>query len=205
LPRKFFAHGNSFNKEGLTLDALADQFSLFLDEAHRLKAKYTGKINLLVGLETEYISPIDLDQLENILARHSGKIEYMVGSVHHVNEIPIDFDRPTYQRALASFATHETDENAQRKQMTAFLSSYFDAQYELMVRFKPEVIGHVDLCRLYEPSLRFVDYPEAYTKLQRNVLFATEYGAAFELNAAAFRKGWQDAYPAEDVVAVSDY
>ena len=87
--------------------------------------------------------------------------------------------------------------------MTAFLSSYFDAQYELMQRVKPEVIGHIDLCRLYEPSLRFIDYPEVHEKLRRNIRFATDYGAAFELNAASLRKGWTEAYPAEDVIAVS--
>lgn len=189
----------SYRKEGLALDVLVEQFSNFLEEAHRLKSKYADKIKLLVGLETEYVSPLDLECLEEVLRQHSNRIEYIVGSVHHVNQIPIDFDLPTYERALASFASGGL---SHAKQMDAFLSSYFDAQYELMTRIKPEVIGHIDLCRLYEPSLRFIDYPAAYEKLRRNIRFAIDYGAAFELNAAALRKGWKDAYPAEDVLAV---
>jgi len=47
-----------------------------------------------------------------------------------------------------------------------------------------------------------VDYPRAWTKLERNVVEAAAYGALFEVNAAAFRKGWESAYPGEDVVQV---
>ncbi|KAI0088399.1 Polymerase/histidinol phosphatase-like protein [Irpex rosettiformis] len=194
-------------EEGMALDDLYKTFNDFLDEAHRLKGIYAGQIKLLVGLETESISSVDLDRLEEVLKIHAGRIEYVVGSVHHVNGIPIDFDKPTYERALASFAASEStpgqsEDDARKTQMTAYLSSYFDAQYELMNRVKPEVIGHVDLCRLYEPALHFIDYPEAYEKLKRNIMFATDYGAVFELNAASLRKGWTDAYPAEDVIAI---
>jgi histidinol-phosphatase (PHP family) len=83
-----------------------------------------------------------------------------------------------------------------------FLSSYFDAQYDLFRQFHPEIIGHLDLCRLYTPQLRFADYPQAHDKLVRNIKFAVGYGALFEVNAAAFRKGWDAAYPGEDAIKV---
>ena len=169
-----------------------------MTEAHRLKTLYKESITLLVGLETEFISEIDLDRLENVLKLNAGQIEYVVGSVHHVNGIPIDFDRETYVKALASTRKADTPNG----DIGAFLSSYFDSQYELLRRFHPEVIGHVDLCRLYEPSLVLSDYPDAWQKLKRNVQYATEYGALFEMNAAAFRKGWDSAYPAKDIVTV---
>lgn len=165
-------------------------------EAHRLKEIYSSKIKLLVGLETEYIQPADIDPLEALLKSYGSHIEYIVGSVHHVNSIPIDFDLETYKKAVASFPT----ENDQ--QLETYLCTYFDAQYGLMQRLHPEVIGHIDLCRLYTPDLSLKDYPAVWGKLKRNVRFATEYGALFELNAAAFRKGWSSAYPAKDIVTV---
>lgn len=179
---------------------MSDQFDNFLEEAHRLKSLYAPKITLCVGLETEYITDVDLVNLERTLERLGERVEYLVGSIHHVNGIPIDFDLPTYQRALCSFT--ETKEEDRQE---ALLSAYFDAQYELIRRFKPEIIGHFDLCRLYSPSLRFADYPAVYGKITRNIRFAVEYGALFEVNAAAFRKKWNTAYPAEDVVEVSQY
>ncbi|OBZ66444.1 putative histidinol-phosphatase [Grifola frondosa] len=188
-------------EQGHSLEDLAAQFCGFLEEAHRLKSKYAGRIALLVGLETESITPVDLDRLAELLGQHAGRIEYVVGSVHHVNEIPIDFDLATFERSLNSFAV-EKSENAGHLRMEAFLCSYFDAQYELLRRFHPEVVGHFDLCRLYNPGLQFGDYPHALDKLKRNVKYAISYGALFEFNAAALRKGWNAAYPGEDVVKI---
>lgn len=182
---------------------LAETFDLFVIEAHRLKTAYADKITLLVGLETDYITTNDLDQLEKLLARHTGQIEYVVGSVHHCNGIPIDFDKPSFERAVASFA--ETSPAAIINNQTptpcqiSFLNSYFYAQLQLMERIHPEVIGHFDLCRLYTPLLSL---QEVWPQVERNVRYAIEYGAVFELNAAAFRKGWDSAYPGRDIVQV---
>ena len=185
-------------QSGLSLASLSDQFDHFLEEAHRLKALYSEQITPLVGLETEYITEVDLTHLGETLQKLDGRIEYIVGSIHHVNGIPIDFDLPTYQRALASFSDIKEEDRQER-----LLCVYFDAQYALMQQFKPEIIGHFDLCRLYYPTLRFAEYPAVYEKVKRNISFAIQYGALFELNAAAFRKKWETAYPAEDVVEVS--
>lgn len=126
------------------------------------------------------------------------QVEFLVGSIHHVNNIPIDFDKPTYDRAVASCS--EENEDAQE----AFLLAYFEAQYELLHQFKPEIIGHFDLCRLYCPSLRFRDYPLVWEKIQRNIRYAVGYGALFEVNAAAFRKKWDTAYPGPDAIEVCE-
>jgi histidinol-phosphatase (PHP family) len=68
------------------------------------------------------------------------KFDFFVGSVHHVNTIPIDFDRALYLKALYSVST-EGDE-------TALFVEYFDTQYEMLTQLKPAVVGHFDLIRL---------------------------------------------------------
>ncbi|EPT00907.1 hypothetical protein FOMPIDRAFT_1162212 [Fomitopsis schrenkii] len=184
----------------MALDALALQFDAFLAEAHRLKEQYTSDITLFVGLETEFITEGDLTGLETLLSKHGQRIEYLVGSVHHANTIPIDFDSATFEKALDSFPASQTVGEEGRHQRTeALLCSYFDAQYDLLTRFHPEIVGHIDLCRLYTPTLRFRDYPVVWDKLERNVRYAIDYGALFELNAAALGKGWDASYPGEDV------
>ncbi|KAI9569183.1 Polymerase/histidinol phosphatase-like protein [Boletus coccyginus] len=190
---------------GLSPDSLIQQFTEFLDEAHRLKSAYASQITLLVGLETEFITNTDSESLTTLLSEHSGRIEYIVGSIHHVNAIPIDFDRASFERALQSASVTdvvaEMDATAQGH-MDKFLATYFDAHYRLLERFRPEIIGHLDLCRLYYPELRFSEFPNAWDKLKRNVKFAIGYGALFEVNAAALRKGWRTSYPGEDVAAL---
>ena len=65
------------------------QFEEYIEEAHRLKRAYQDEITLLVGLETEYITSLDLDNLEKLLERFGERIEYIVGSVHHVAGISV--------------------------------------------------------------------------------------------------------------------
>lgn len=186
---------NTIPQAQLGISHLASTFEAYLKEAHRLKDRYADQIILLVGVESELISSADLEELSAVLNRHQGQIDYVVGSVHHVHEIPIDFDKPTWDRAL----------RASSESMASFFRSYFDAQYELMQRFKPEVVGHFDLCRLYIPSVKLDDptHEDVWTRIQRNVDYAVEYGACFELNAASFRKGWDTAYPGYEVLQVS--
>lgn len=173
------------------------QFEGYIDEAHRLKLAYRDEITLLVGLETEYITQLDLDNLEKLLKRFGDKIEYIVGSVHHIRGIPIDFDFATFQSCLGTF--HGETEH---ERMEEFLCAYFDAQYVVLEKFRPEIVGHIDLCRLYNPHLLFSDYPAAEEKLERNVRLAVEYGALFEVSGAPFRKGWDTAYPGKDALEV---
>jgi histidinol-phosphatase (PHP family) len=159
----------------------------------------------LVGLETEYITDDDLNHLKKLLKDNERRIDYIVGSVHHVSTIPIDFDRVTYEKALANFPSEEDVYILGNDRVERFLSAYFDAQHQLIRQFQPEIIGHLDLCRLYTPSLDLKQYPIAWGKLIRNIEEATQYGALFEINAAAFKKeGWTSPYPGKDVVAVSN-
>ncbi|CUA70951.1 histidinol-phosphatase (PHP family) [Rhizoctonia solani] len=175
-------------------------FDRYIEEAHRLKQLYADQITLLIGLETDYITTNDLSQLEALLERHGEKIEYVVGSVHHCNGIPIDFDRSTFEKAVASFADSQDIQIAElspSQVQVVFLNEYLDAQFQLMERIHPEVIGHFDLCKLYTPHLSL---GPVWDRVERNVRYAVAYGAAFELNTAAFRKGWDCAYPSREIV-----
>jgi histidinol-phosphatase (PHP family) len=190
----------------MTLEELASNFKSFILEATRLRHKYESQISLLVGLETDYITDLDLVNLKTLIAEHKNDIDYIVGSVHHVNKIPIDFDNATYQRAVSSCLSSDTTTSASSADsLQAFFGTYFDAQYTLLTAHHPEVIGHFDLCRLYTPSVSFEDYPAIMTKIRRNVQYAIDYGAVFELNAAALRKDWPTPYPGRDVFEVRQW
>lgn len=196
----------------LTPSDLERIFDEYLREAHRLKRAYKGRIDLLVGGETDYITELDLQQLEALLQKEEG-IEYLVGSVHHVNEHPIDFSEPLWRECVSSFEPTSTTASTRPKAnappsdtaLTAYFTAYLDAQHTLITRLAPPIIGHYDLCRLYIPSARLDDtqrFPGVWDRVVRNVQAAVAYGALFEVNAAAFRKGWETAYPGSDVLRV---
>lgn len=126
-------------------------------------------------------------------------------------EVPIDFDRETFDKALEVCGAHgqeaQEEEKAEsegkdRTTMTQLLHTYFDNQLILLQRIQPEVIGHFDLIRLWNPKLDFRSYDGAWEKVERNVRYGVGYGALFEVNAASFRKGWEEGYPAWDVLEV---
>ena len=189
-----------------------------------MKAKFEPQINLLIGLECDYISTLDLDQTKELLSAHP-EIDYIVGSVHHVNGISIDFDQPTWKRAIraASLGSRGSTMHVDPitgavtlptvhiqvepipKYFANFYRAYFDAQYDVLRTLKPEVIGHFDLCLLWTPerSLQGEEMDEVWEKVERNVKYAISYGALFEANSASLRKGWPTSYPSPDVLNVS--
>ena len=114
-------------------------------------------------------------------------VDVVVGSVHHVHTIPIDFSKQMYQQALG-----KSGGSAE-----LLYEAYFDAQYDMLRELKPLVVGHFDLIRLYSdfPDVSFKDFPQTWSKILRNVAFVVDYGGIFELNSAALRKGLTDPYP----------
>lgn len=182
----------------LSLEDLATTFEKYLVEAHRLKKQHADKLSIIVGLETEYIDVAGLDKLEQLIACHPQAIEYLVGSVHHCDELPIDFDKEKFDYVLAS-----QPGSSEHERLSRLFCTYFDNQLELLTRLEPEIVGHFDLCRLYYPSLDFRSFPEVWERIERNIEFAVGYGAIFEVNASAFRKGWTTAYPGTEVFDAS--
>jgi histidinol-phosphatase (PHP family) len=160
------------------------------------------------------------------------EIQYIVGSVHHVRGVSIDFERPAWLRAVRQSnlqlesttmivdpstdvpvlrapefgdRTLEEDYQPSISELRVFLLDYFEAQYEMLQALQPEVVGHFDLCLLWTPnvSLRSEELAGVWEKIKRNVSYVVGYGGLFEANAAAFRKGWETSYPGKDILKVS--
>jgi histidinol-phosphatase (PHP family) len=178
----------------------------------------------LIGIETDFVTRLDLDRTKAILDRRTD-IQYVAGSVHHVAGVSIDFDKSTYLRSIehctagtigttmsASFSSStlempqpgNPDFVPTDKELLPFLVKYLDAQYEMIEALEPEVIGHFDLCLLFNPGYR-LDLPgreEVWKRVKRNIEGVVKYGGLFEANGAAIRKGWETSYPSKEVLRV---
>ncbi|KDN35215.1 histidinol phosphate phosphatase H [Tilletiaria anomala UBC 951] len=240
-PRALSEHLYPEEREaGLEPADLESRFIAYLAQARSLQAVWKDKLHILVGCETENLkAPAEMgndsiDHLINFLERLSirqGKlkegtpaacgldvVDYLVGSLHHVRGVPIDFDLSTFTSALRLFevdnrqsAQYNEEERKERAHALLILE-YLDRQLELMQRLRPEIIGHFDLFRLYYPQ--FPVRPDTSTprphldalladvwkRIERNVRYACAYGALFEANSASLRKGWDTAYPGHDVL-----
>ncbi|RPA87844.1 histidinol phosphate phosphatase H [Ascobolus immersus RN42] len=150
------------------------------------------EMEVLIGMETEYIRPSSLSMALELREKYA--LELLIGSVHHVNTIPIDFDQATFQRAVES-CSPPTE--------TGLFEAYFDHHFEVLSKLKPEVVGHWDLIRLFCADFKkdLKDYGgQVWEKCVRNAEEVAKYGGLVEVNSSAVRKGWDGPYPRPDVM-----
>ncbi|KAF9967556.1 histidinolphosphatase [Mortierella alpina] len=232
----------------LTVADLEKMYDDFLQEAHRLQRQYASQICLLIGLETEYFDAQSIPLVQRLRQTRrvpaaavaitttttttisSGKegsnnnsfdvvplpqVQYIVGSLHHVHNIPLDFSQELYLKAL--------DVVGQGSWETLF-REYFNTQFEMLQGLEPEVVGHLDLVRIFFGAIKGHQHghghahvheqeqehgneiignrltEELWTLVKRNVDFVIAYGGLFELNSRAWKKGLADAYPQRDIL-----
>lgn len=169
---------------------LKETWIKFVKEARRLQKKYSDKINILVGTETENIHSESIKEIKEIIKEYP--LDYMVGSVHHVFETPTDFDEILFNDAVAKSPEKTPD---------SVYQSYFDSQYEIITQLKPKVIGHFDVIRMYTPEAKLSE--KTWSKIKRNVNAVNSYGGIFEINSRAWKKGLEYAYPFKDILQVN--
>jgi histidinol-phosphatase (PHP family) len=159
----------------------------------RLRDKYKDCINILIGFEGEWIRPSSAALVHSLMSIPG--TEFFIGSVHHVNEIPIDFDRAMY--ANAREVAGGTDER--------LFEDYFDAQFEMLNALQPRVVGHFDLIRLLsgEPNGELRSMKGVWERVVRNLELIVEQGGLLEINSSALRKGLKEPYPGRSICQVS--
>src|SRR2546423_826856 len=123
----------------------------YFTEAVRLREKYKKVIAVPIGFESEWVGRSGAGGgggSGELIERSLGLFgwDFLVGSVHHVHRVPIDYTAEDYARARE--VSGGSDER--------LFEDYFDAQFEMLKAVKPPVVGHFDLIRLMsgEPNGR---------------------------------------------------
>ncbi|MBF0288186.1 MAG: histidinol-phosphatase [SAR324 cluster bacterium] len=166
-------------ERGRTPEQLERMFALYIQEGRQLQYKYKEQIHILVGMETELIGT-NFDEIEHFYHKYSP--DYLVGSVHYVNQIPSDYSESDFEKLEQLLGGTE-----------AVFCAYYDAQFELLQRIRPQVVGHFDLIRLFRPE--FSLSAKIWEKIERNLTCAISYDALVEINARAFKKKQREPYP----------
>jgi histidinol-phosphatase (PHP family) len=163
----------------------ADMFERFYHHAKRLQQEVTD-VHLLVGMEIEWIHQDTFQELVQL--REKYELDYVVGSIHHVDEVPIDYDVATLETLESRIGTEE------------MFQRYFDQQYEMLRKVQPLVIGHFDLIRMWRYNHPLSE--QVWIRIHRNIDFIVSYGGVVELNSRAWKKGLPGAYPLPDILQV---
>jgi histidinol-phosphatase (PHP family) len=172
---------------GLDAAKMRTRFAAYFTEARRLQRAYADRLEIFVGFETE--ATTGSFDLAHALTQEHGP-DYLLGGVHHVDDIPIDFDEATYGRAVQSAGGIDN-----------LYCRYFDQQYAMIQRLKPAVVAHFDLIRLFDRDYRKrLEVPEVRRRITRNLQQIAGQDLILDFNVAALRKGAAEPYLSRNIL-----
>ena len=115
--------------------------------------------------------------------RSSADFEYVIGSVHDVDAVPIDYSPDETAKMVERFGSRETLQIA-----------YFEALTDLVSQLRPEVVGHIDLIRKFDGETASFG-SEVWPHIERCLEAVRSVGAILDVNSGAYRRGLGPVYP----------
>lgn len=181
LSKGFAALGFSAHSDMLT------DFEAYRAEINRLKARYAGRMRILLGLEAELAKPFE---------RPAG-LDYVIGSFHYVTAPDgASFAIDNTPEELAAGIRDHFDGDA-----PAFVKAYFAFERTLLAREDFDFLAHPDLVRKFNAKHPYFDERAAWyvDELERTADAIAASGKPVEINTGAIARGWlDDAYPSAD-------
>lgn len=177
---------------GYDVDRLAEEFDAYAREAETLSREFEGRLHVLRGFEIEVV-PRDRFAGLMLGIRQRYGFDYVVGSVHHVDDISIDGPMEEFEAAVKHFGSLET-----------LAVRYYNLVAEMIRAIRPEVVGHLDLIRKNAPRDNALDTPSIRRAAEAALHAARECNAILDLNTAGYRKGLGSPYPAPWLVHLAN-
>lgn len=166
---------------GLTPEILLTTFSSYMEECRKLQEKYKNEMQIFAAMEIETYS--GYEQFVPFLLKRF-QPDYIVGSVHFVDDISIDYSEKTYSKAVDQLGGIEN-----------LYCRYFDQQYEMLQLFNPSVVGHFDLVRIFDRDYKVrLQQPEIQKRIIRNLELIKEQDLILDLNLRSLSKGADEPY-----------
>ncbi len=169
---------------GWDVAKLEANFTAYATELATLAEAFAGRLIVLRGFETEVVPQATYPEIM-LGYRKEFAFDYIVGSVHHVNEILIDGPQTEFQRALNAAGGFE-----------ALAVAYYEHVAKMVDDLKPEIVGHLDLIRKNAPAQSQLDTPAIQRAANKALEAVRDHQAILDLNTAGYRKGLGAPYPA---------
>ena len=166
---------------GMTPQSRLDYFADYMRECRRLQEKYRTRITIFSGMETETYAGY-ATSIPRLIAQY--KPDYIVGSVHHVDDLGFDYSKDQYQETAERLGG-----------MDAMYCRYFDQQHEVITQLEPAVVGHLDVIRIYDPDyMERLAKPDIWQRVLRNLEAVRSLDLILDLNLRALKKGAKEPY-----------
>ena len=172
---------------GLNTEKMHQRFQHYVATCRRLQQRYRAQIQLFVGCEIEFYGGATelVRQLRDTYA-----FDYIVGSLHHVDDIGFDYSPQLYRDAVQAAGSLE-----------ALYCMYFDDQFEMIRTLKPQVVGHFDLIRIFDDDYRQrLALPAVQQRILRNLELIKDLDLILDCNVRALSKGASEPYPTRAIL-----
>jgi histidinol-phosphatase (PHP family) len=172
---------------GLNAIEMYKRFEEYFIQINAMKKKYTSKIKIFSGMETETYSGYR-DYIKKLVTIFQP--DYIVGSVHHINDICFDFSKEEYNRICNIAGSYES-----------MYEIYFDLQYEMIQTIRPFVVGHFDLIRIYDPDYKKrILHPSIDKRIKRNLKLIKSLNLVMDYNLRPLAKGEKEPYITDSIL-----
>ncbi|GGD74837.1 histidinol-phosphatase [Paenibacillus nasutitermitis] len=174
----YFASEHDQPQPGIAMGK--SQFLHYIDEVLRLKAKYEGKIDVLLGMESDFY-PESIDLYRRMYEPHP--FDYIIGSVHHTRGISI-FNRTRWKGMSKSKKIEEKREYYSQIAQSASSGVF-------------QVLGHIDAMKGYYPAFSDI---EAADVIDETLKIIADNQVSIEINTSGKTKdvgGW---YPSDAIL-----
>ncbi|MDA3917375.1 MAG: histidinol-phosphatase [Deltaproteobacteria bacterium] len=175
-----FLHPDEIKAKLTSLD-INKKFEDYFINIKILKYKYASRIKIFAGMETETYTGY-VEHVNNLILKF--RPDYIVGSVHHVDDICFDYSNKEYDRLSLKFGSYDL-----------MYKKYFDLQYEMIKKLKPFIVGHFDLIRIFDQDYKNrLALPEINQKIIRNLELIKSLNLVMDFNLRPLARGEKEPY-----------
>jgi histidinol-phosphatase (PHP family) len=153
-----------------------DEMDAYEQDILHVKEKYADKISILLAYEVDFLEGYSD---ESVMSR---KVDYLIGSVHYLGHW--GFDNPEF---IGEYQNHNIDEIWQR---------YFDAIEAMAKRQCFDVVGHIDLMKVFN----FLPKKDVRLLARDAIKAIKQANMVVEINAAGLRKPAGEQYPSHPLM-----
>ena len=142
-----------------------------------LKEKYKNDIEVLLAYEVDYLDGYILDEVVN------AKVDYLIGTVHFLKnkQDMWGFDNPEFIGVYKS------------KDIDTIWSEYFDAIESMAKTGLFDIVGHLDLIKVF----KFLPKKDIRLLAEKALLEIKKSNMVLEINPAGLRKPIKETYPSK--------
>jgi histidinol-phosphatase (PHP family) len=173
----YFANEIDHPQPGIAMAKSA--FAGYVDEVLKLKREYEGKIDVLLGVESDFF-PEHADIYIKEYAKYP--FDYIIGSVHLSGGVSI-FNRNRWK-------------GLSEQQMIEKKEEYYDLIQQSARKNMFQILGHIDAMKGYFPAFSKIKTPKVNETLQ----VIGECGVSIEINTSGNQKDCGGWYPSDEML-----